>query len=85
MRVILYLVQIEFEDKVRRTSVDDDINFVKLKEKICKMFDLDTNANLTITYIDEDKEVINLCDDEDLEQLLVQDLNPIRMTVEDEY
>ncbi|KAL7616506.1 hypothetical protein Lser_V15G01067 [Lactuca serriola] len=52
-----------------------------LREKICILFGLDLDADFTLTYIDEDGDIVTLCDDNDLDDLAAQSLNPLRMTV----
>ncbi|KAK4370809.1 hypothetical protein RND71_010284 [Anisodus tanguticus] len=38
-------------------------------------------SELTLTYIDEDGDVVTLVDDEDLQDIMRQDLNPLRISV----
>ncbi|KAK4350576.1 hypothetical protein RND71_029889 [Anisodus tanguticus] len=39
------------------------------------------DAELTLTYVDEDADVVTLVDDEDLQDVMRQDLNPLRISV----
>ncbi|KAI3737353.1 hypothetical protein L2E82_27351 [Cichorium intybus] len=76
------VIKIKFGDTLRRIYMEDfDFDMVALREKICTLFGLNLDVDFTLTYIDEDEDVVTLCDDNDLDDLESQSLNPIRMTV----
>lgn len=52
-----------------------------LKVKICSLFKVAPAADLTLTYIDEDNDVVSLIDDDDLHEAIRQELNPLRINV----
>ena len=71
-------VQVRFGDAYRRfnVSVDDnnqiDLNMAGLRAKIRSIFDFTDEANFTLSYVDEDAEMVNLVDDNDLNDLMRQ-------------
>ncbi|CAI9267250.1 unnamed protein product [Lactuca saligna] len=77
------VIKIKFGDTLRRIYEEDllDFDMDMLREKICILFGLDLDADFTLTYIDEDGDIVTLCDDNDLDDLAAQSLNPLRMTV----
>lgn len=59
-----------------------DLNMNDLRAKSLNFFNLNAEADLTFTYIDEDGDVITLGDDNDLrDAAIVQHLNPLRINV----
>ncbi|GJT16133.1 PB1 domain-containing protein [Tanacetum coccineum] len=53
-----------------------------LKEKIRCLFSLDSNVDFTMTYVDEDGDVVLLADDDDLRDIEQQtSLNHLRITI----
>ncbi|KAK4489022.1 hypothetical protein RD792_004814, partial [Penstemon davidsonii] len=81
-----------YEDKVRRFNarvINEkllDLSFDGLRAKIASLFNFgqDINEQTLLTYIDEDGDVVTLADDEDLQDIVNQSLNPLRITVTDQ-
>ncbi|KAL5976565.1 hypothetical protein ACLOJK_020898 [Asimina triloba] len=56
------------------------LNMDKLRTKVIDLFKLHPDCDLTLTYIDEDNDVVTLADDNDLrDAVLTQRLNPLRI------
>lgn len=81
------MIKVKYEDTLRRFNVPVngdqhlDLNMEGLRLKICSLFNLPSSANFSLTYQDEDGDLVTLVDDEDLHDVVRQGLNPIRMTV----
>ncbi|KAJ4973661.1 hypothetical protein NE237_006835 [Protea cynaroides] len=81
------VIKVKYGDTLRRFSVDVnedgliDLNMAVLKVKILSLFKFSPNADLSLTYIDEDKDVVTLVDDDDLRDAIKQCLNPLRVNV----
>ncbi|CAI9773801.1 unnamed protein product [Fraxinus pennsylvanica] len=80
------VIKVKYGLTLRRfnaTVVDQglDLNMNGLREKIFLLFNFALDTELTLTYIDEDGEVVTLVDDEDLCDVVRQALNPLRITV----
>ncbi|GER27068.1 hypothetical protein STAS_02748 [Striga asiatica] len=80
------VIKVKYGDSLRRFSaqiVGDELNFTMdgLQKKILSLFSFDANAELMLTYVDEDGDIVTLADDEDLRDVVKQDLNPLRITV----
>ncbi|PSR95895.1 hypothetical protein CEY00_Acc22029 [Actinidia chinensis var. chinensis] len=58
-----------------------DLDMQGLREKVLGLFNLAPAADITLTYIDEDGDVVTLVDEEDLRDVMRQSLNPVRITV----
>ena len=75
---IIISVQVRFGDAYRRftVSVDDnnqiDLDMAGLRAKIRSIFDFTDDAKFTLSYVDEDSEMVNLVDDNDLNDLMRQ-------------
>ncbi|KAL2935919.1 Protein NBR1-like protein [Bienertia sinuspersici] len=82
------VIKVKYGDTLRRfnASVDGeqhlDLNMEGLRLKICSLFNLPSNADFSLTYIDEDNDMVTLADDEDLHDVVRQGLNPVRITVD---
>jgi len=78
MSLKIISVQVRFGDAYRRfnVSVDDnnqiDIDMVRLRAKIRSIFDFTDDAKFTLSYVDEDSEMVNIVDDNDLNDLMRQ-------------
>ncbi|KAK1289666.1 hypothetical protein QJS10_CPB18g00653 [Acorus calamus] len=60
-----------------------DFTMGSLRSKIIVLFNFKPDADLTLTYIDEDGDVVTLMDDNDLhDAVILQRLNPLRITVQ---
>nr|GMC69932.1 protein NBR1 homolog isoform X2 [Ipomoea batatas]GMD86419.1 protein NBR1 homolog isoform X2 [Ipomoea batatas] len=66
------------ENDIWKLALDID----QLREKILNLFKLSPDADITLTYIDEDGEEVTLEDNEDLKDVVEQQLDPLRITVE---
>ncbi|XP_060170743.1 protein JOKA2-like isoform X2 [Lycium barbarum] len=80
------VIKVKYGETLRRFNVcvaDDKlgINMDGLREKIFQLFNFPLDSELTLTYIDEDGDVVTLVDDEDLQDITRQDLNPLRISV----
>lgn len=86
---VLFLLQIKFNDILRRWLVSEDFNAMifsltlsQLEDKIRELFHLSPTSSLVITYVDKENDVVTLGDDQDLvDACLVQQLNPLRLDV----
>lgn len=52
-----------------------------LKEKICGLFGFGSDVEFTMTYVDEDGDVVTLATNDDLNDVVRQSLNPIKINV----
>lgn len=81
------MIKAKYGDTLRRFNVrvDEnsrlDINMVGLRAKICSVFNLATDANFILRYVDEDGDLVNLVDDEDLHDVMRQQLKFLRIDV----
>lgn len=80
------MIKVKYGETLRRFNarVADDklgFNIDGLNDKIFQLFNFPPNSELTLTYIDEDGDVVTLVDDEDLQDILRQDLDPLRISV----
>ncbi|KAL3512738.1 hypothetical protein ACH5RR_025455 [Cinchona calisaya] len=80
------VVKVKHEETLRRFNarlVDGklDLNMDALREKIIGLFKFTPDAELTLTYVDEDSDIVTLAEDEDLQDVVRQALNPLRITV----
>ncbi|XP_020110313.1 protein NBR1 homolog [Ananas comosus] len=69
-----------FNTRVYGQYLDYDIT--RLRMKIINVFKLSPDAELTLTYTDEDNDIVTLDDDDDLHAAVKQQLNPIRITAQ---
>ncbi|ONI08228.1 hypothetical protein PRUPE_5G165900 [Prunus persica] len=69
-----------FEARVDKNG-ELDLNMAGLREKICGLFHLPPGADITLTYIDEDRDVVTLVDDDDLRDAMRQHLKSFRIDV----
>lgn len=60
---------------------DLDLDMVGLKAKILSLFSFPSDADLTLTYVDEDGDVVTLVDDNDLRDVMRQNLKFLRINV----
>ncbi|XAR67974.1 hypothetical protein NMG60_11002938 [Bertholletia excelsa] len=58
-----------------------DLDIARLKEKVLGLFSFSPSADFSLTYVDEDGDVVTLVDEEDLHDVMRQSLNPLRITV----
>lgn len=79
-------LQAKYGDMLRRFNaqiVDKELylNIDGLREKICSLFNFVPDTEFTLTYIDEDGDVVTIVNDDDLHDVVRQALNPLRITV----
>ncbi|KAI3991746.1 hypothetical protein MKX01_038144 [Papaver californicum] len=81
------VIKVKHGDMLRRFTVTVNGNGILnmgmagLTAKICSLFKFNSVEDFTLTYIDEDKDVITLVDDDDLHDVIGQRLNPLRINV----
>ncbi|XP_042498272.1 protein JOKA2-like [Macadamia integrifolia] len=81
------VIKVKYGNTLRRYSVDAkedasvDLNMALLRVKILSLFKFSPDADLSLTYIDEDEDVVTLVDDDDLRDAIKQCLNPLRINV----
>ncbi|KAI4341380.1 hypothetical protein MLD38_026110 [Melastoma candidum] len=68
-----------FNARVENGQLDLDMN--DLKAKVLSLFEIPPDADLTITYVDEDGDVVTLIEDEDLRDVMRQNLKFLRINV----
>eukprot|EP01018_Ginkgo_biloba_P015454 Gb_13685 [translate_table: standard] len=81
------VVKVKYGNTLRRFNLyaskdgSPELSLNGLKSKICELFKFDGNAQLVITYKDEDNDVITMVDEDDILDVLHQGLNPLRLEV----
>ncbi|KAJ0755152.1 putative PB1 domain, Zinc finger, ZZ-type, UBA-like superfamily, immunoglobulin-like protein [Helianthus annuus] len=80
------VIKVKFGETLRRfiASVNDKklaLDIDMLMEKIRGLFSFGSDVEFTMTYVDEDGDVVTLADDDDLHDVVRQSLNPVRITV----
>ncbi|KAL3529523.1 hypothetical protein ACH5RR_008845 [Cinchona calisaya] len=80
------VIKVKHEETLRRFNAriangELHLNLVGLREKIIGLFKFTPDAELMLTYIDEDGDIVTLGDNEDLHDVVRQALNPLRITV----
>lgn len=84
---LLVLVQVNYGNSLRRfnAAVDEnaqlELDMDGLRAKILSLFSFPPDADLTLTYIDEDGDVVTLVDDDDLRDAMKQQLKFLRIDV----
>ncbi|XVF11159.1 hypothetical protein REPUB_Repub08aG0001900 [Reevesia pubescens] len=84
----MLLIQVKYRDILRRFNarIDDgeqlDLNMAGLRAKIIALFNFPFDAQLSLTYIDEDGDVVTLVDDDDLCDVMRQRLKFLRIDVQ---
>ncbi|XWS36933.1 hypothetical protein CRYUN_Cryun19dG0000200 [Craigia yunnanensis] len=82
------VIKVKSRDTLRRfnTRIDDgeqlDLNMAGLRAKIIGLFKFSFETELTLTYIDEDGDVVTLVDDDDLCDVMRQSLKFLRIDVQ---
>lgn len=81
--------QVKFGDTLRRFSVPLDplnggldLDMAGLRAKVLSLFNFPADADLTLTYVDEDGDVVTLVDDEDMRDMMRQSLKFLRIDVQ---
>ncbi|XP_071710067.1 protein JOKA2-like [Rutidosis leptorrhynchoides] len=80
------VIKVKYGETLRRfnVSVDDKklaLDIAMLRDKIRSLFTFGSDVIFTLTYVDEDGDVVTLADDDDLHDVVRQSLNPLRITV----
>eukprot|EP00262_Sarcandra_glabra_P010832 TRINITY_DN2632_c0_g1_i2.p1 TRINITY_DN2632_c0_g1~~TRINITY_DN2632_c0_g1_i2.p1 ORF type:complete len:785 (+),score=163.33 TRINITY_DN2632_c0_g1_i2:312-2666(+) len=81
------VIKVKYGNTLRRFSTHGhgsgsiDLNMGRLRTKIHNLFNFSPDADLTLTYIDEDGDIVTLVDDSDLCDAMNQGLNPLRIDV----
>lgn len=82
------VIKVKYGDSLRRFNalVDEDeklvLDMAGLRAKILSLFNFPPDAELTLTYIDEDGDVVTLVDDDDLHDVMRQRLKFLRIDVQ---
>ncbi|GAB2289462.1 hypothetical protein Dimus_023771 [Dionaea muscipula] len=80
--------KVKYGDTLRRFNVQVDgdqplyLDMDGLRGKVRSLFNFSPDAALTMTYVDEDHDVVTLGDNEDLRDVVKQGLNPVRINVQ---
>ncbi|RAL39014.1 hypothetical protein DM860_011500 [Cuscuta australis] len=80
------VIKVKYGETMRRFNVrvvckSICLNINELKQKILHLFKIPCDAEITLTYIDEDGDEITLADDDDLKDVVRQELDPLRISV----
>lgn len=81
------MIKARYGEMLRRFSVgvyDNsrlDLDMNGLRAKIRNLFNFSSDADFTLTYIDEDGDVVSLVDDDDLHEMMRQQLKFLRIDV----
>ncbi|KAI9381316.1 hypothetical protein POPTR_015G084000v4 [Populus trichocarpa] len=82
------VIKVKYSDTLRRFNAHVkeneqlDLDMIALREKIFGLFNFPPDADLTLTYIDEDGDVVTLADDDDLRDVMRQNLKFLRIDVQ---
>ncbi|GLT28062.1 hypothetical protein SLA2020_030190 [Shorea laevis] len=82
------VIKVKYGDTLRRFSAcinenrQLDLDMAGLRAKIFDLFSFTSDAELALTYIDEDGDVITLADDDDLHDVTRQNLKFLRINVQ---
>ena len=93
MSIILFLMsllilQVKYGNTLRRfnAKVNEndqlDLDMAGLKAKVSSLFSFNPDADITLTYIDEDGDLVTLVDDDDLRDIMRQELKFLRIDVQ---
>lgn len=80
-----YLYQVKYGDTLRRFTarVDEnnqlDLDMARLRSKILSLFNIPSDANFMLRYVDEDGDLVTLVDDDDLHDVMRQNLKFLRI------
>ncbi|PWA42103.1 Phox/Bem1p [Artemisia annua] len=80
------VIKVKHGETLRRfnASIDDNklsLDIVMLQNKIHRLFFFESNVRFTMTYVDEDGDVITLATNDDLHDIVKKSLKPLRITV----
>ncbi|WOL11335.1 hypothetical protein Cni_G20097 [Canna indica] len=83
-----FVIKVKYGDTLKRFSAYVhgeviDHNMTRLRKKIINLFKLTPEADLVLTYVDEDGDIVALDDDDELRDAAIkQHLNPLRINVQ---
>ena len=80
-------LQIKHNNTLRRVSLAKGlpVTFSALQKKINELFSISAEDSLTLTYVDNEGDVVTIADDSDVTDAVVhQGLNPLRLDVHSE-
>ncbi|KAF9607024.1 hypothetical protein IFM89_030766 [Coptis chinensis] len=81
------VIKVKYGDTLRRFTVlfnghgFPNLDMAGLKDKIFSLFKFAPDADLTLTYVDEDHDVVTLVDNDDLRDAIKQRINPLRIYI----
>ncbi|PKI59089.1 protein JOKA2 isoform X2 [Punica granatum] len=81
------VIKVQYGDTLRRFNArvngneNLDLDMLGLKAKIFSLFDFPTDTDVTLTYIDEDGDIVTLVDDDDLRDVMRQNLKFLKIIV----
>ncbi|KAK1422356.1 hypothetical protein QVD17_25422 [Tagetes erecta] len=80
------VIKVKYGETLRRINVTINdkklvLDMVMLKKTIRSLFNLSSDVEFTMTYVDEDGDIVTLADDNDLHDVVRQSLNPLRISV----
>ncbi|XP_052175740.1 protein JOKA2-like [Diospyros lotus] len=81
------VIKVKYGETLRRFNApvngagQPNFNMNGLREKVLFLFKFSPDADITLTYIDEDGDNVTLIDEEDLHDAMRQSLDPLRITV----
>lgn len=80
------VIKVKYGETLRRFNarvVDGDLDFNMdgLREKVVSLFSFSPDSELSLSYVDEDGDMVALVDDADLHDVVKQSLNPVRIHV----
>ncbi|PON72285.1 PB1 domain containing protein [Parasponia andersonii] len=82
------VIKVKYGDTLRRFNVQVnenvqlDLDMARLKAKVSSLFSFNPDADMTLTYIDEDGDLVTLVDDDDLRDVMRQQLKFLRIDVQ---
>ncbi|XP_021888868.1 protein NBR1 homolog, partial [Carica papaya] len=82
-----FVIKVKYGDTLRRFSArvngneQLDLDMSGLRTKVIDLFSFPSDSELTLTYIDEDGDVVSLVDDDDLRDVVRQCLKFLRIDV----
>ncbi|XP_040988383.1 protein JOKA2-like isoform X2 [Juglans microcarpa x Juglans regia] len=64
--------RVKFEDTLKCLKISDLCRMDDLRMEICDLFNIPSVADFTLTYADNDGDVITICDDIDVEKAMIR-------------
>ncbi|XP_040988384.1 protein JOKA2-like isoform X3 [Juglans microcarpa x Juglans regia] len=66
------IIKVKFEDTLKCLKISDLCRMDDLRMEICDLFNIPSVADFTLTYADNDGDVITICDDIDVEKAMIR-------------